>query len=440
MAAVALLAMVGRAKPVHNAAMPEDADSSVTTPPGPRVDRAAIDAALRCLAAGDGDGAEAILAPLRLAQPHDGDVLNLSGIAAHLLGRTDQAIALTRAAVECDPESGVFHANHGAALAAAGRPAEAVAALERSLQLRPDHAPTRRNLGLALAQLGRGAQALPMLYHARDLAPDDAETHLALARCLRESGARRAAADSARAALERNPPPALAEEARFLIADESPGAAPQQAPSAYVRMLFDSYAPVFDRHLREDLAYRTPEVLAEALEAAGAVPDGTADVLDLGCGTGLSGAALKPFARSIVGIDLSPRMLEKAAATGVYSRLVEAELPACLDAEPDQAFDLVLGADVMIYLGAAEPVFHRLARVMRTGGLCALSFELLTPELGKPGVAMDLSDQLRFRHAPDAVRTAARASGFTPVLERESALRLERDRPVPGLLLVMRRD
>jgi predicted TPR repeat methyltransferase len=430
--------MAGRAKPVQNATMQACADHTEAAPPGPRADRAAIDAAMRCLAGGDGGGAEAILAPLRMSHPADGDVLNLSGIAAHLLGRTEQAITLTAGAVAIDPQSGVFHANHGAALAAAGRPAEAAAALERSLKFRPDHAPTRRNLGLALAQLGRGAQALPVLYRARELAPDDPDTHLALARCLREAGSRDAAAESARAALALDPPPEVAEEAAFLLANSSGNEVPQRAPSGYVRQLFDAYAPSFDQHLREQLAYRTPELLAEALADAGAARDGSAEVLDLGCGTGLSGAVLKPFARRIVGIDLSPRMLEKAAESGLYHRLVEAELPGCLDDEAEAAFDLAMAADVMIYLGAPEPVFRRLARVMRPGGLCALSFEV--PANPRPGLAMDVSDQLRFRHDPGAVQQVARAAGFTPVLLRENALRLERGSPVTGVLLVLRRE
>lgn len=405
-------------------------------PDAPPPPRPSIGPAMHRLAVGDGDGADALLAPLRALHPDDGDILNLSAIAAHLCGRPEDAVRLSAAAVASDPQSGLFHANHGAALAAAGRAAEAVAALEAALRLRPDHAPTRRNLGLALAQLGRGAQALPMLYRARDLAPDDAETHLALARCLREAGSRAAAAASARAALACDPPSALAEEARFLLADTDGTAMPVQAPAAYVRLLFDAYAPTFDRHLRDELAYRTPEALARALADAGARADGSSDVLDLGCGTGLSGLVLKPFARRIVGIDLSPRMLDRARATGVYDRMVEAELPSCLDQEAASSFDIAVGADVMIYLGAPEPVLSRLARVLRPGGLAALSFELIP----QPGMVMDVSDQLRFRHDPQAVQAVARAAGFVTVLLRECELRLERSHPVIGFLLVLRRE
>jgi predicted TPR repeat methyltransferase len=385
------------------------------------------------LGAHQGSEAETLLAALRDRFPQDGDVLNLSGIAAHQLGRPEEAIRLTAAAVALDPDSGLFHANHGAALAAAGRPDDAAAAFQRSLALRPDHAPTRRNLGLALAQMGRGAQALPMLYRARDLAPDDPETHVALARCLREAGSRAAAAECAQAALALDPPPFLAEEARFLMADAG-AAMPPQAPADYVRLLFDAYAPTFDKHLREELEYRTPELLADALAEAGAPRDAAARVLDLGCGTGLSGLALKPFARAITGVDLSPRMLALAEATGAYARLVEAGLPEWLTGEPPASCDIAFAADVMIYLGAPAPVFAELARVLRPGGFGAFSFERAGD--GRP---IEVSDQLRYRHAPDAVLHAAQAAGFTPLVQRDCALRLERNRPVEGFLLVLRR-
>jgi predicted TPR repeat methyltransferase len=398
-----------------------------------RPDRAAvIRAAVAALQGGDGAAAEQVLAPMRDRLPHDGDILNLSGIAANLLGQLDESLRLTAAAVACDPQSGLFLANHGAALAAAGRPAEAASAFEDSLRHRPDHAPTRRNLGLALAQMGSGARALPMLYRARDLAPDDPETHIALARCLREAGSRAAAADSARAALACDPPPLIAEEARFLLADGD--SLPPQAPGAYVRLLFDAYAPSFDEHLQSTLDYRTPTALAAALVAAGVAADRSHAVLDLGCGTGLSGMALAPFAHHLVGIDLSPRMLERAAATGVYARLVEGALPGCLDDEAAGSFDLAAAADVLIYFGDVAPVLRALARVLRPGGLAAMSFERAT---GIDGV--EISDQLRFRHHPDHVAAAAAAACFAVVSTEDSVLRKERGADVVGYVVVLRR-
>lgn len=415
----------------------ECSPGAVPLPPPPRggasPDPQVIAAVVQALITGDPAAAEALLEPMRARFVNDGDVLNLSGIAAGLLGDPQRAVGLTRAAVAADPQSGLFHANHGAALAAAGQPLEAARALETSLQLRPDHAGTRRNLGLALAQLGRGAQALPMLFQARDMAPDDPETHLALARCLREAGSRAAACEAAAAALALDPPPLMAEEARFLLADTG-GAMPQRAPAGYVRHLFDAYAPIFDQHLREVLDYRTPEVLAELLAESGAETSGASDVLDLGCGTGLSGVALKPFAGRITGIDLSPRMLERAAATGAYGALIEGELPTCLDTLPDAGFDIAMAADVMIYLGAPEPILEALGRLLRPGGRVALSLEI-----SDAGRAMEVSDSLRYRHDPATFLAAAEAAGFRTVVRREEVLRRERGTPVPGLLVVLAR-
>jgi tetratricopeptide (TPR) repeat protein len=87
------------------------------------------------------------------------------------------------------------------------------------------------------------------------------------------------------------------------------GASPASPPADYVRGLFDQYAGRFDRHLREELGYRGPELLRDALSAARAErsqPLHFDRVLDLGCGTGLMGRALFPHFDSIHGVDLSP--------------------------------------------------------------------------------------------------------------------------------------
>lgn len=289
--------------------------------------------------------------------------------------------------------------------------------------MRPNHAATRRNLGLALAELGRGARALPVLYRARDLAPDDAETHLALARCLREIGAKEAAVEAARAARRWIRRPLW----------------PRRRVSFWPRRLVRRYRatrqhpmcvccsmPMHRRSMHTCLsnwpiARLKPWPRLSAMPACRGMD--SADVLDLGCGTGLSGLAIKPFARSIVGIDLSPRMLERAAATGVYGRLLEAELPGCLDCAAGRVFHLALAADVYDHLGDVAPVLAALARVLRKGGLCALSFESLQP--GEGAKDMAISERWRFEHDADAVAAVMRAYGFHPVLRRELGLRLD---------------
>jgi predicted TPR repeat methyltransferase len=396
--------------------------------------RDAVALAITLLRANRAEDAETLLAQMRERFPNEGDVLNLSGIAARLLGHGEAAVRLTAAAVATDPESGLFHANHGAALAMAGHKEEAVEAFEAAVRLRPDDANARRNLGILLAELGRGKASIPQLRRATELAPDDPETQVALARLLHEAGDQQGAGEAAAHALRLLPPEQLADEARF-IAQIVAGQTPSQAPTAYLRHLFDSYADSFDNHLVEKLGYRTPELLGALLGRA--MPArGNLRVLDLGCGTGLSGAVLKPFAAELVGVDLSPAMLVRAGARGVYDALHEAELMAWLSRQHAASCDLAAAADVLIYLGDLAPVFDQVRRVLAPGGHFLLSLEdRLDDGAGEFGVAAGL----RYQHHPDQVVALAARHGFTLAAREAATLRLERGYPVAGTLLLLQR-
>ncbi|MBY0338189.1 MAG: methyltransferase domain-containing protein, partial [Acetobacteraceae bacterium] len=214
----------------------------------------------------------------------------------------------------------------------------------------------------------------------------------------------------------------LAEQARFLLAALGDAPAPARAPAAYVRELFDAFAPRFDAELEGALAYRTPALLAEML--AGTPPG---RVLDAGCGTGISGAALKPFATRLEGVDLSPRMLEQARAKGLYDALHEADL---LDMLPRRkaAWDVIAAADVLNYLGELGPVMAAIRAALKPGGVAVFSLEA-----GESGTV--LGEGLRYRHGRDAAETAIAAAGLRVQEAREATLREEKGRPVAGLLL-----
>jgi predicted TPR repeat methyltransferase len=414
---------------VHHARMPDP------DPVTPQDLREAVELAITLLRAGRAAEAETLLVQLRERHPRDGDVLNLSGIAARYLGRGEDALRLTAAAVEVDPESGLFHANHGAALALAGMKQQAVAAYEIALRLRPDNASDRRNLGVLLAGLGHGTAALPQLRRAVELAPEDPETHVALARALHEAGDMKGAGEATARALLLLPEDQLAEEARF-IASIAAGQVPARAPGAYLRSLFDAYADTFDQHLTGTLGYRTPEHLATLLGSV--VPaERQLAVLDLGCGTGLSGAVLKPFARHMVGLDLSPGMLARARDRKLYDALHEVDLMDWLPTQPPESFDLACAADVLIYLGHLVPLFTQVARVLTPGGYFLLSIEDQVPGAAGHGT---VGAGLRYQHDPAIALADAGRCGFKLVARDAATLRAERGHPVHGTLLLLSKD
>jgi len=206
-------------------------------------------------------------------------------------------------------------------------------------------------------------------------------------------------------------------------------------PQAYVQTLFDGYASRFDRALTQTLRYRGPEILLDAvrrtrgLERAGGC---FSSMLDLGCGTGLGGAAFRPFADRIVGVDLSAAMLAQARGKGIYERLAQGDAVAFLhdEAAAGERYDLILAADVLIYFDDLAPVACATACSLREGGSVAFTVET------HDGEGALLRDTLRYAHGRDTVRAAIADAGLTLLLLEDASLRTEKGVPVAGLVCV----
>jgi predicted TPR repeat methyltransferase len=211
---------------------------------------------------------------------------------------------------------------------------------------------------------------------------------------------------------------------------------PDRASDRYVRQVFDAMAPTFDEHLCE-LAYCAPALVAEALAQALGEPDGHLTVLDAGCGTGLCGPWLRPFASTLIGVDLSPGMLSRAGERGDYDRLVEAELTRYLE-QSQGTFDVIVAADTLVYFGSLEHVLRAAYEALREGGCLSFTVECLDDPLD------DQSSQLgpsgRYAHGPGYVHAVLEGAGFADSQLDPVRLRLERGVPVGGLLISARRS
>ena len=207
-----------------------------------------------------------------------------------------------------------------------------------------------------------------------------------------------------------------------------------EMPRGYVQALFDQYAPRFEAALIGDLGYRAPQLLFKAVlsvRVKARKPAFFNRAIDLGCGTGLGAGAFAKHVDHLIGIDLSPGMIEQARATGLYAELEVADMVEGLRSKPDASANLMIAADAMCYVGDLLPVLAEAHRVLMPGGLFTFTLETH----GSDGVV--LGEGLRYAHAADHVRAKVMASRLDIAILEAASPRNEDNEPVHGLVAVV---
>lgn len=439
--------------------------------------------------------AAAVLAPLSQADPRDAELAANASLALRRCGQIEPALLAARCATAADAQRMSAWNALGLAAMESELLDEALSAFERGLRLSPGHPALRLHRAQCLRRLGRFGDAGQAFYElvqadpnlleawrglaavnaalgstdsalecrrrAQALQPADPELQLELAIALLldghadeavselealladnaadaqiwawlgrarlklgQSEAARAAFDEAQA---RDPDDAVVAHFRAALSGELPAG----VESEYIRRLFDDFAGHFDSTLVGKLAYATPARLAEFIRAQAG--GDFASVLDLGCGTGLMAVELAGEGRTIDGVDLSPRMLDVARGKGLYRTLYAGEVLEFLRAA-DAQWDLIVAADVFVYVADLAPVFAAAFDRLPAGGAFAFSIELsatgateLPPETG------------RYRHAPTVLREQLTACGFVDIVEQQVEIRREKGEPVAGVLMLAKR-
>jgi len=298
-------------------------------------------------------------------------------------------------AIAFDAQAPAAHTGRGLALLKLGRAQEALAAFEAALALRPAHAHSQRQRGDALLALGRRDEAIAAYTGARTLAHAASED---------------------------------ASQIEFALAALGVGTAPERAPAAYVKALFDQYAGHFDQHLTGVLGYRTPALIDAALRRH--IDRSDLTVVDLGCGTGLCAPCLRPLARSLAGVDLSANMLAQARAGGLYDELACADIGAWLALQA-RMVDLAVAADVLVYFGDLDDLFAAVRHALRPGGWFCFSTE------AGEGADYTLLPSNRYAHTLSYLERLAAQYGFAVLEAERAAVRSENGVDVEGYLLVL---
>uniref|UniRef100_UPI0035AEDC62 class I SAM-dependent DNA methyltransferase n=1 Tax=Niveibacterium sp. TaxID=2017444 RepID=UPI0035AEDC62 len=308
--------------------------------------------------------------------------------------------------------------------------AEAEALLNTALHIAPNHLKSLNNFGLLCDQLERHDEAIDYYSRAISLMPQNADGYHLLGALYFTQGRLKEASDVYRRWMDVMPDHPTP---RHMYAACSGVDVPQRAADDYVERTFDLFAESFEQQLQQKLSYRAPELVTDAAARALPAPSAALDVLDAGCGTGLCGPLIKPWARLLVGVDLSSGMLQKASGKACYDQLIKAELTSWIDAHPGQ-FDLIISADTLCYFGSLEAPIHAAAGALRNGGVLAFSVE--AADESSAGEGHRINPHGRYSHTINHVDACLAAAG----LERRSidtaVLRTENGKPVDGLVVV----
>lgn len=451
-------------------------------PPRPRTEELTYDEALRLAMSMHQDrrvlAAEKLYRKLVEVRPDDPNPLHFLGVLLHQGGKSEEALALIDRSLAMDPNVASWHNNRGNVLLELQRAEDARAAYERCRALEPGNPAVANNLACLLRALGEVAEAEVLFRELLAREPDFADAHTNFANLLAHTGrvqegmrhfarslelkpddprahrmmglmyANSGEPDKAAAAFRRwieaepdNPQP------RHHLAAVTGQNAPERADDAYVTSLFDAFSQSFDERLAF-LEYRAPSLVGDLLQRLQPEPRGDQRVLDAGCGTGLCAPFLVPYARELIGVDLSAGMLDKAQARGGYQQLVKAELVAYLREQP-AGFDLITCADTFCYFGRLDEAMAAGAAALRPGGQFLFTVEALA-ELEPPAPAeavpaappaadYRLLHNGRYAHGRSYVERCLAAAGLQLLALEGVVLRREVGEPVHGWLVAAAR-
>ncbi len=340
--------------------------------------------------------------------------------------QSTRAIAHYEAVLTLCPEHPNTHFNLGLLYYEAQDYINAQKHLQKAVNLVEDKQVALRFLGETELNLGHIDAAIEAYSDALKIAPnEDIEHNLGVLYLRNEDKTK--ALEHFKKAYEQQPENKTA--AHLTAALE--GRQSPKAPGSYVADLFNQYADYYDRHVKEKLHYDVPGQLRNALGRCLPQNPHIGRVLDLGCGTGLCGIYFRDLAFTLIGVDISPKMVEKAKMLNAYDEVICTEMIEYL-AQPNlAAFDLIIAADVLVYTGDLDPLFKAIISVLNPAGRFAFTTEYLENN------TYFLQTSGRYAHSTHYIHDLAKKYSMKIELEESITLREHEGKAIEGRLFIV---
>ncbi len=360
------------------------------------------------------------------AQPNFTDALVNYGAALLSLHKREEAIKNFYLALDTDPDHYEAHYNLGCALLEKEALPVALEHFIKAIVKKPT-SEAYYNIGVIYSYQDRHGDALSYLKNAIELNPNYFAAYNNLATVYLKIDDIPKAIENFEAALKLQPKNA---EITYILNALRQEKTPDRAPKEYVEHLFDQYAPYFDQHLQEHLKYETPQLLHEAVMAN--IHDNLhcRKLLDLGCGTGLAGKLFKDIAAPLIGVDLSSQMIATLEQKALYDQLIIGDIHEVLKNQKD--CEVIIACDVLTYIGDLSRLFAAVEAALTPGGLFAF-----TTELAPETTTYTLQTSIRYAHSPSYILQMAEQNHLTSLTQQNITLRLQHNKPLPGLLTVL---
>lgn len=302
---------------------------------------------------------------------------------------------------------------------------------QQCLSINPDNVEANVNLGNILFNKGKPKDAMTYIQKAIKIDPTSITAHHSLGNIYFELNEKEKAIFEYKEVLKIDPNHPIA----YLVVTMT-GENTNTNTQEYIEKLFDQYAKTFDESLVENLKYNVPFLIQnEFTSFFGNIQK--LEILDLGCGTGLIGESLKKSVKSLVGVDLSAKMLQIAEKRNIYTRLEKKEIFEMMSNDKESSYDAIIAADVFIYIGELNLIFSEVNRLMKNKGLFIFSIEALEHTLHKDKHDFYLHESGRYAHSLSYLNKIANKNNLRIKKCETQQIRLEKGKPVIGYIITI---